>query len=106
MVLSTQKLEVEENTAEPVSCKIIFEDENAAQEEYTLGWFNEDGSFVSTDPNDGEYQIPADETSSSKDTAILVVSGKGTYYQRVNAFQCSGVSRMFAKRGRKLKLKH
>ena len=92
MVLSTQKLELEESTAGTVSCKIIFEDESAAEEEYTLGWFNEDGSFVSTDPNDGEYQIPADGTSSPEKTAILVVSGKGIHYQlQVYMFLCSGM---------------
>jgi len=77
VILSTENLELNEDTAGSVRCNAKFEDV-AAEENYTLQWYDENDVMVSTNQNNGDYQIVGGSSSTER-TAYLFVSGRGNF---------------------------
>jgi len=71
-----------EDTVGSVRCNAKFEDV-AAEEDYTLKWYDENDVMVSTNQNNGDYQIVGG-SSTTEETAYLFVSGRGNNFTENN----------------------
>ena len=81
-ILSTAKVEVDENSPETVICRISFDGNNQSKEVFNLEWFDQNGSFVSTSQTDGDRQIIYSGTFVEEGAAYLFVSGKDDFLKQ------------------------